>query len=73
MATFQSEGRDEKVLAVLLAAVEPIGPTEIARRINEPWCGEPGYYLSSAIMPILRRIRAERHKGGKYSIKKGEA
>jgi len=30
--------KNAKVFAVLQAEQKPIGPTEIARRINEPWC-----------------------------------
>lgn len=57
-----------KVLAVLVAESKPIGPTEIASRINEPWCVADGYYAMSApITPILRRIGAVRHKGGLYT------
>lgn len=52
-----AEVRNEKVRAVLRAATHPLGPTEIARRIGEKWCCD-GYPLSSAIVPICRRIGA---------------
>jgi len=66
------DDRDNKVLAVLAAANEPLGPTEIARRIGEEWCfgGEYGYPSSSQIVPILRRIGAVKADGafGKYIL-----
>jgi hypothetical protein len=58
--------RDEEVLFVLKRAEEPLGPTEIARRINQPWCVN-GYPLSSAITPVLRRIGATPTGKGKYT------
>lgn len=62
--------RDNKVRAVLAAAEGPLGPTEIARQIGEAWCGggNHGYPLSSAIVPVLRRIGAVKAEGlfGKY-------
>lgn len=57
-----AQERNAAVLAVLKAATEPLGPTEIARRINQPWCPQ-----SPAIMPVLRRIGAVRHPGGLYT------
>lgn len=58
--------KNAKVLSQL--SEQPIGPTEIARRINEPWCVIDGYFAqSSAITPVLRRIGAVRHKGGLYT------
>lgn len=64
-----SNERDEKVRAVLLAASEPIGPTEIARRIGEPWCCFGDYGTSAPITPICRRIGAIRVGNGKYTLK----
>lgn len=61
-----TEERNAKVLAVLLTSDKPIGPTEIARRINEPWCKSNDYFQSSAIVPVLRRIGAV-GCGGRYS------
>ena len=60
------DDRDEKVRAVLEAATEPLGPTEISRRINAPWC----CCGSSAIVPVLRRIGAVKVAGrfGKYRM-----
>ncbi len=59
------DDRDRKVRAVLEAAEGPLGPTEIARRIDESWCGGPssGYPRSSAIVPVLRRIGAVKAEG----------
>lgn len=60
--------RDRAVLKVLQEAKEPIGPSEIARRINQPWCvDDTGNPLSSRITPILRRIGAVRHAAGRWS------
>ena len=59
--------KNAKVLAVLQAEQKPIGPTEIARRINEPWCCNDGFAMSAPITPVLRRIGAIRHKGGLYT------
>jgi len=64
-----AEERKNKVRAVLLAATEPLGPSEIARRIGEPWCGMNGpfsYPSSAAIVPVLRRIDAVGLRG-KYT------
>lgn len=64
---------DEKVLFVLRNATQPLGPTEIARRIGEPWCiGDGDYPQSSAINPILKRIKAVRLGSGQYKMPKGE-
>lgn len=68
-----TEDRNAKVRAVLLAATEPIGPTEIARRINELWCKADSYFLSSSIAPVLKRIGAVRHNGGEYTLAKEPA
>ena len=59
--------KNAKVLAVLAATSDPIGPTEIARRINEQWCCDAGFAMSAPITPVLRRIGAIRHKGGLYT------
>ena len=61
--------KEDKVKNVLKMADKPMGPTEIARWINEPWCKCGNYYYSSVIVPMLRRIGAIRHDGGKYSFK----
>lgn len=63
-----SAERDEKVRAVLMAATEPLGPTEIARRVGEPWCGSGNYWQSAPITPICRRIGARRVGNGKYTL-----
>lgn len=67
-----AEIRNEKVRAVLLAATEPIGPSEIGRRIGEPWCCYGIYGLSAPITPICRRIGAVGIKG-KWSLPKYDA
>lgn len=65
----EAEYRNNRVREVLLTSGKVLGPTEIARRINEDWCGgrfcDPS---SAAIVPILRRIGATRHPGGMYSL-----
>lgn len=61
--------REEAVRRVLLDSVSPIGPTDIARQIGEPWCCTSwGAAQSAPINPILKRIGAVRHKGGRYTI-----
>lgn len=63
-----TDDKDSKVRAVLLASTAPLGPTEIARRIDEDCCApKDSYPKSSAIVPILRRIGAQ-CEGGKYSL-----
>ena len=68
------DDRDNKVRAVLDAASEPLGPTEIARRIGDEWCmpggAEYGIPMSSVIVPVLRRIGAVGDRG-KYTIARG--
>lgn len=63
-----SKEREDAVRKVLMAATEPIGPTEIARRIGEPWCCDGHYGLSAPITPICRRIGARRVGNGKYTL-----
>lgn len=63
-----TEQRNEKVRAVLIAALKPLGPTEIARCIGEGWCGGR-YPQSNCITPVCRRIGAVAVKG-KYSLAK---
>lgn len=57
--------RNNKVLKVIREATEPIGATEIARRIGEDWCMYRGKPHSGVIMPILRRIK---QSGGDTSM-----
>ena len=66
----QAEYRNQRVREVLLASGKVLGPTEIARRIDEDWCKQYGEPASSAITPILKRIGAMRHPGGLYSMEK---
>jgi len=70
-----AQEKNEQVLAVLRAATKPMGPTEIAIRIKQPWCcvwgfgPSPAVFGSSAVItPVLRRIGAVRHNGGKYTM-----
>lgn len=65
-----AEEKNEKVRAVLAAANEPLGPTEIGRRIGESWCCSGGYGASAPITPICRRIGAIRSGNGKYALPK---
>lgn len=64
-----TEERNEKVRAVLLAATGPLGPTEIGRRIGEPWCCIGNHGMSAPVTPVLRRIGAAAVKG-KYTLAK---
>jgi hypothetical protein len=64
--------KNNKVLVVLAGAKFPMGPTEIAREIREAWCCydvERWYATaqSAPITPILKRIGAVRHQGGKWT------
>lgn len=65
-----AEERNAKVRAVLLAATAPLGPSEIGRRIGEPWCCCGSWGMSAPITPICRRIGAVGVKG-KYTLPKG--
>ncbi len=67
----ETERRNSRVIGVLRASTQILGPTEIARRINESWCFQHGSPASSAITPILKRIGAVRHPGGHYSLDEG--
>lgn len=62
------EERKEKVLQVLRAAGQPLGPVEIAERINEDWCRWNGHGMGSAVIPVLRKIGA-RINNGKWALK----
>ena len=67
-----SAERDAQVAEVLAAATEPLGPTEIGFRVNKPWSttiamGEMAQGKSSAVLPVLRRIGAVWHPGGRYT------
>ena len=60
--------RNNKVLAILEQATKPLGPTEIARRINEQWCMIGGQPQSSIITPVLRKLGVKGDISGKYSL-----
>ena len=64
-----SQERDAAVLAVLISADAPLGPTEIGVRVNASWStyGGPHGGKSAAIVPVLRRIGAIRTGAGKYT------
>jgi hypothetical protein len=64
----QAEDRNAQVRAVLLAASEPLGPSEVARRVGKTWCNAGAYPSSAAVTPVLRRIGAVGVKG-KYTLK----
>lgn len=56
---FESKNdRNNKVLKVLQEAGQPLGPTEIARRISEDWCMFQGSPQSAVILPVLKKIGA---------------
>lgn len=59
--------RDAAVLAVLKEATQPLGPSEIGRRIGQPWCCYGSWGASAPVTPVLRRVGAIRHRGGKYT------
>ena len=50
--------RNAAVLAVLKAAERPLSPSEIASRVNQPWCCDGNYPKTSAISPVCARIHA---------------
>ena len=63
-----ADQRNAIVRAVLAHASEPMGPSDIARKVGQSWCvHECNFPNSSAIVPVLRRIGAVRHSGGKYT------
>lgn len=68
-----AEVRNEAVRAVLLDAIEPLGPSRIGELVNEGWsCYIRGRTVgsagkSAAITPICRRIGAVGIKG-KWSL-----
>lgn len=56
-----AQERNQKVLDVLNSlTTEPLGPSDIAAKINEPWCMYRGTEcpMSSAISPVCKRIGA---------------
>lgn len=55
------KSRQDAIRAVLKEAEKPIGPTEIARRVNDCWCysgGMPGrgYPQSAPVCAELKRM-----------------
>lgn len=66
-----SAEREAQVTAVLASATEPLGPTEIGRRVNKMWSVDfSSIGRSSPVLAVLRRIGAVRHPGGKYTMAK---
>lgn len=64
--------RDERVRVVLRDALRPITPSEIASRINEPWCcWAPRAGMSAPISPCLKRIGATKVKRGLWILAAG--
>jgi len=63
-----AEERNEKVLEVLRKAFAPLGPTEIARRIEEPWCNPPGKGPNSAIISQICARLGLKSRRGKYAV-----
>ena len=63
------EQKNALVLTVLRAATDPLGPTAIGKQIpSRSWESRTPYHpMSAAITPVLRRINAVRHPGGKYT------
>lgn len=61
----EATARTKRVLEVLRASDKPIGPTEIARRIDKPWCvkvfgrGSSSSPQSNAINPLLATLVAD--------------
>lgn len=68
-STKQSAGeRNAAVLAVLNAEPEKeFSPSEIARKIGQRWCWEPGNAKTSVITQILQRIGAKNPRRGVWS------
>jgi hypothetical protein len=68
--TEQSDYRDDKVFKVLSSVNRPIGPTEIAKLINEHWCLCGEYYSSAVISKSIKRLVKNGYiicpKRGKY-------
>jgi hypothetical protein len=66
------EQKNALVLAVLKATTRPLGPTAIGDNIpGKAWNGDPWSPMSAAIVPVLRRIKAVRHPGGRYTAPVG--
>ena len=53
-----TEARNEQVRAVMAAAAKPLGQTEIASRVNQPWCWQGNHPVCASIRPVLKRIGA---------------
>ena len=55
----QSEERNKQVLAVLNAAgSKAMSPSEIAQKVNKPWCMYGAYPASAPVSAVLKRIGA---------------
>jgi hypothetical protein len=59
--------RNAKVRAVLEKATEPMTPTDIAAKINEPWCCPYGP-TSAPISPVCQRIGAVQPRKGVWEL-----
>jgi hypothetical protein len=64
-----AQEKNEIVRHALLAEAgewNPISPTELARKINQPWCVIDGFASSAAVCPILKRIGAQKAGRGSH-------
>ena len=52
----ESKRKMEAIRRVLSESDTPLGPTEIARRIGEPWCYTGVYLSSAAICSRLKKM-----------------
>lgn len=55
--------RDAAVLAVLQETTHGLSPSEIAQRINQPWCCPFGA-CAAPVSPVLKRIGAIKLRRG---------
>lgn len=64
--------RIEKIRKILESSPVPLGPTQIARQINEGWCIIGGTPQSNKICPMLKLMDDVKRNGydGTYVLKK---
>lgn len=69
-----AQERNQKVLDVLNAATEPLSPSDIGNKINEPWCMDVymgrNYPKTAAISPVCKRVGAVRADVEKFGFGK---
>jgi hypothetical protein len=68
-----AEERNEKVRAVLKAAIAPMTPSQIAEQIKEDWCWSRWGSNTAAISPICKRIGAVAVRRGQWVLTSGAA